>query len=179
MVQVRHCCSSAQEDKEANMKKTIIIAAAVFILDAYFLNQGFIAVLFLTLVAPITLISALFAWKNTGTRKRRLSGAGIYFIMAVAVLAYIQLGNSRAGKKAEVLIAACEEYRTVHIAYPESLTDLVPDFIDKIPKAKYAYAAGQFHYVSRKDSHLLWYVLFPPFGKKVYSFETKEWGFLD
>jgi len=161
------------------MKKTIIIAAAVFILDAYLLNQGFIAVIFLTLVAPITLIRAFFVWKNRGIRKRRLSDAGIYFVMAVTVLAYIQVGNSRAGKKAELLIAACEEYRTVHITYPERLTDLVPDFIAKIPKAKYAYAAGQFHYVSREDSHLLWYVSFPPFGKRTYSFEAKEWGFLD
>jgi hypothetical protein len=161
------------------MKKTIIIAVAVFILDAYLLNQGFIAVIFLALVAPITLIRAFWAWKNTGIRKRRLSAAGIYFVMAVTVLACIQVGNGRAGRKAELLIAACEEYRTVNIVYPESLTDLVPDFIDKIPKAKYAYAAGQFHYVSREDSHLLWYVSFPPFGKRIYRFETKEWGFLD
>jgi hypothetical protein len=161
------------------MKKTITIAVAVFILDAYLLNQGFVALIFLTLVAPITLIRAFFAWKNTETRRRRLSDAGIYFVMAVSVLAYIQVGNSRAAIKAELLIAACEEYRSVHILYPESLTDLVPDFIDKIPKAKYAYAAGQFHYASGEDSHLLWYVLFPPFGKRAYSFETKEWGFLD
>ena len=161
------------------MKKTIIIAVTVLILDAYFLNQGFIAAVFLLLVAPITLISAFFAWKKTDVRQRRLSDAGIYLIMAVTVLAYIQLGNSRAAKKAELLIAACAQYRSVHMTYPESLIDLVPDFIDRIPKAKYAYAAGQFHYASREGSHLLWYVSFPPFGKRAYSFETKEWGFLD
>jgi len=161
------------------MKKTIIIASVVFVLDAYLFNQGVIAMVFLLLVAPLTLIRAFFAWKNTAVRKRRLAGAGIYFIMAVMVLGYIQVNNRRASSKADLLIAACEEYRAVHIVYPEALTDLVPDFIEKIPKAKYAYATDQFHYVSREDTHLLWYVSFPPFGKKIYRFETKKWGFLD
>jgi len=160
------------------MKKTIIIASAVFVLDAYFFNQGVIAMVFLLLVTPITLIRAFFTWKNTAFRKRRLAAAGVYFIMAVMVLAYIQANNRRASRKADLLIAACEEYRAVHIIYPEKLA-VVPDFIKKIPKAKYAYATGQFHYVSRKDTHMLWYVSFPPFGKRIYRFETKKWGFLD
>ena len=161
------------------MKKTIIIAVAIFVLDAYLLNQGVIAMVFLFLVAPITLIKASFAWKNADMRKRRLVAAGVYFIMAITVLAYIQVNNRRASRKADLLIAACKEYRAVHIAYPEKLTDLVPDFLEKIPKAKYAYSASQFHYVSREDAHLLWYVSFPPFGKRIYRFETKKWGFLD
>ena len=161
------------------MTKTIIIASAVFVLDAYLFNQGVIAMAFLLLVAPIILIKAVFAWKNTALRKRRLAAAGIYAVMAVMVLIYIQVNNRRAGRKADLLIAACEEYRAVHTIYPEELVDLVPDFIDRIPIAKYAYATGQFHYASRKDSHLLWYVSFPPFGKRVYRFETEKWGFLD
>lgn len=161
------------------MKKTIIIASAIFVLDAYLFNQGVIAMVFLLLVTPTTLIRALIAWKNTALRKKRIAAAGVYFIMAVMVLAYIQVNNWRASRKADLLIAACEQYRAVHIIYPEKLADLVPDFIQKIPKAKYAHATGQFHYVSRKDSHLLWYVSFPPFGKRIYRFETKKWGFLD
>jgi hypothetical protein len=161
------------------MKKTIIIASAVFVLDAYLFNQGVIAMVFLLLVAPTTLIRAFLAWKNTALRRRRLAAAAVYFIMAVMVLAYIQANNRRASRKADLLIAACEEYRAVHTIYPEKLADLVPDFIEKIPKAKYAYATGQFCYVSRKDTHMLWYVSFPPFGKRIYRFETKKWGFLD
>ena len=99
--------------------------------------------------------------------------------MAVMVIAYIQVNNSRARRKADLLIAACEEYRAVNIIYPEKLVDLAPDFIDRVPIAKYAYATGQFYYVSREDTHLLWYVSFPPFGKRVYRFETAKWGFLD
>ena len=63
----------ALANKDSSMTKTIIIASVIFVLDAYLFNQGVIAVVFLLLVAPIILIRAVFAWKNTALRKRRLA----------------------------------------------------------------------------------------------------------
>ena len=36
-----------------------------------------------------------------------------------------------------MLIAACEKYKDNKIEYPKKLYDLVPNFIDEIPLAKY------------------------------------------
>jgi len=63
--------------------------------------------------------------------------------------------------------------------YPENLSDLVPDFINKIPVAKYTLASNRFFYISSKNSHMLFYTSLPPSGRPTYSFEKQAWAYMD
>lgn len=161
------------------MKKTLAIAILLFFIDAYFLNQGVLALVFLVVVVPTKVISALFSFRDKEAMRQKFVSAGIYGAMAALVLIYIQGNNKMAGKRADLLVAACKQYHLNHGVYPDKLTDLVPDYCKKIPMAKYAYTNSRFHYITDEDSHILWYTVFPPFGRCLYGFETGDWGYLD
>jgi hypothetical protein len=61
------------------MRRTVIIAIIVFGLDAFWLNQGIIAVLTVMIALPVMIIKALISWKNKPLLKKRLTACGIYF----------------------------------------------------------------------------------------------------
>lgn len=84
----------------------------------------------------------------------------------------IAMGN------AERLIEACERYRQANGAYPERLAELVPRYLNAIPRAKYCCFQGEFWYIGAPRPLLLWYEV-PPFGRRIYNFERGDWGYLD
>ena len=161
------------------MRRTVIIAIILFGLDAFFLNQGIIALITVMIVLPAMTIKALISWKNKPLLKKRLTACGIYFLMSLFIFASISLNNKIARSRAEMLIEICEKYKDKNNAYPENLSDLVPDFISKIPVAKYTLQSNQFFYISSTDSHSLFYVAMPPFGRPTYSFEKQKWIYID
>ena len=160
------------------MRRTVIIAIILFGLDAFVFNQGVIA--FITLFAlPILFIRALIGWKDKPLLKKRLNACGIYFLMSILIFSSIGINNKIARSRAEVLIAACEKYKDKNNEYPEKLSDLVPDFISKVPVAKYAHMSKRFYYIKSEESHQLFYMAMPPFGRPTYNFERQEWLYID
>jgi len=55
----------------------------------------------------------------------------------------------------------------------------VPEFLNEIPAAKYTLIRSDFRYSARGDKHDLMFVRLPPFGRPIYHFEAKKWGYLD
>jgi hypothetical protein len=76
------------------------------------------------------------------------------------------------------IIAACEEFHTATGAFPKKLDELVPRYLPSIPRAKYCLALGEFMYLNYGHPMLVWYVV-PPFGRKIYDFDERRWGYLD
>ena len=161
------------------MRRTVIIAIILFGLDAVVFNQGFIAFITLFIALPIMFVRALIRWKDKPLLKKRLTACGIYLFMSILILASIGINNKIARSRAEVLIVACEKYKDTNKKYPERLSDLVPDFIKKVPVAKYAHMSKKFYYIASKDSHQLFYMSMPPFGRPTYNFERQEWSYID
>jgi len=96
------------------------------------------------------------------------------------VLANYSLQGRIARANAARLIQACEHYRVASGNYPERLSDLVPSYFSSIPRAKYCMAWGDFQYFSSPpESPLLVWTDIPPFGRRVYDFETREWHYVD
>jgi hypothetical protein len=62
---------------------------------------------------------------------------------------------------------------------PKSLQDLVPEYIERVPVAKYTFLFNRFWYYSSNDDTTLFYVELPPYGRPTYSFSRKEWGYVD
>ena len=161
------------------MRRTIIIAMILFGLDAFWLNLGIIALITLVFALPIMIIGALFCRKNKLLLKKRLTACGIYLLMSILIFTSIFINNKLARSRAEMLIATCERYKDKNSEYPESLSNLVPDFINEIPVAKYTLNSNNFFYISSKNSHFLSYTTMPPFGRQMYSFEEQKWTYID
>ncbi len=97
---------------------------------------------------------------------------GLLVIANYSVQKRIAMANSAR------LIQACEQYREAHGAYPGRLDDLVPHYLGSVPRAKYCCWLSGFWYLASPQHLLLWYEI-PPFGRRVYMFETGEWRYLD
>jgi hypothetical protein len=161
--------------------RTIIISGSIFFIDAFLFGQGGLA--FITaVVVVIVLFPGIFIAllkRNKGLVRDRMIRVGIYSVMVAMVFLSVWLNNRHASYRAEELIQYCEKYKSKYEQYPDALEDLVPEFIPKVPRAKFSLSYGNFIYISRKNSHLLVYYAMPPFGRRLYSFESGRWGYLD
>jgi hypothetical protein len=161
------------------MWRTVTIAIILFVLDAFVLNQGFIALVTIFIALPIILLKAVAGRKDKPLLKKRLNAFGIYFTMSVLILTSIFINNKIAKSRAEAVIGACEKYKDKNQEYPEKLSDLVPDFINKVPLSKYTFGSNRFMYLASKEAHLLFYTAMPPFGRPTYNFEKQRWSYTD
>ncbi|MFO0790490.1 MAG: hypothetical protein U0805_13630 [Pirellulales bacterium] len=110
----------------------------------------------------------------------RIAAVRILFpiITLLLVVANSSGQYTMAKSRATQLIQACERYHEANGAYPEQLNDLVPNYVDSIPPAKYCLERSDFEYTGPPHPLLLWYVC-PPFARNVYDFEAAEWRFVD
>ncbi len=154
---------------------TLVCSIVVLIFDVI-IDGSYI---YSAIVCPIWFIIAIV--RNTVRRPRwGLAAARLLIPLLTALLAAanysvqtrIAMGN------AARLIQACEQYRTVSGVYPERLSDLVPRYLNSIPRAKYCLSFGEFSYVANSQCLLIWYDV-PVFGRQVYNFDTCTWKYLD
>jgi hypothetical protein len=80
---------------------------------------------------------------------------------------------------ARLIIKAVEAYRVGQGKYPERLEDLVPQFLSKVPRSAVRLTSTKYYYLHHKDYHSLMWAEAPPFGRRTYKFETKEWSHID
>ena len=77
------------------------------------------------------------------------------------------------------IIAACEEFHAANGKYPKTLDELVPRYLPSIPPAKYCLEFGKFQYWNHEEHPMLVWCVVPPFGRKIYTFEDRRWGYID
>jgi hypothetical protein len=131
------------------------------------------------LVCPIWFVVALVRvsiWPvATRVALARILAPVIAIILAV-VNSNLQIAHAKAS--APRIIQACEQYHNDNGTYPEKLSDLVPRYLNSIPTAKYCCLYGDFMYWGPPNSILTWTEV-PPFGRRVYDFERRDWGYID
>ena len=163
-------------------KTTILIAAGIFVSDAFVLNQGAVAVFVILLTLLVFLPRALWALRTSrALYLERLTRAGIYLLAAAAVFVANVLQNRMADHRAIALGNACLAYHAKYQHYPQRLDELVPEFIPSVPLAKYTLGGGSFFYSAGLSGRepMLYYEALPPFGRRFYHMETGGWGYLD
>jgi len=156
-------------------------AAIVYLVDAFVLNQGALAVvaaLCFIVVFVFVLVYAAIK-RDLGRALSWVVRAGMFTLTAAAVLGTNHLQNVLARHRAEEVIAACDRYRALHGEYPEQLSDLVPALLAIVPRAKYVVGFGRFDYHAAVGRHTLGYTALPPFGRPFYVLEEHRWGYLD
>jgi len=155
------------------------MGAVLVLADAFWINQGVISLLVALWAILIGLPRGVLARKFAGARLRRAGILAIYVAAAATVWTCNWANNLHARQEAEVVIAAVKAFRADNQRYPRTLGELVPRYVDAVPRAKYTLSLNHFTYLPAGEAPLLYYVALPPFGRPTYSFATGRWGYLD
>lgn len=162
---------------------SIVIAAVLYVADAFVLSLPFFALVLFAVVLLYFLPATLWALRSDSqTAIVRAAKAGIYLLAVVSIIVTLRLQNSMADRGAVKLGDACLAYRAKYHHYPKDLNALAPEFISSVPIARYGLlGADHFSYFSRQDDRepMLYYEALPPFGRRFYHMETRSWGYLD
>ncbi|CAB1370640.1 hypothetical protein [Denitratisoma oestradiolicum] len=162
-----------------SLSHALVLGMLLIVVDGLVLNQGGIALLVMLWLLLVGMPRTLLARKYAVQRRRRLSGQGICCAAALLVLAMNYANNQLARSRAENLVAAVETFHRDQQRYPHRLDELVPRYLSRLPLAKYTLMFNEFRYIPGEQDPELLYVELPPFGRPVYSFRRKEWGYLD
>lgn len=156
--------------------KPIVIAALLVALE----EQGVIAFLFGVFLLFVYLPRTFAAKKYRVCRRDRLLRFAIYLAAVLMVFGLRLFGTNVARERAEQIIAGVQAYKSVNGKYPERLDQLVPKHLAEIPaKARPTLFDTGFRYIVREDRHDLMYVTMPPFGRRIFNFESGLWSDLD
>jgi hypothetical protein len=154
-----------------------LICALIVVLTDVVLDGSY---LFSALVCPIWFLVSVV---RAVARRPSPGVAAARVLIPVITLLFVVANYSAQGKiamaNAARVIQACEAYREAKGAYPERLSDLVPCFLNSIPRAKYCCQYGEFRYVVSPQHHTLCWYQVPPFGTRTYTLEVGAWHYLD
>jgi hypothetical protein len=165
--------------KSISLPRAAVMGAALVVADAFWLNQGAVALLVGLWVLLVGLPRSLLAEKFLGVRRKRAAVLAIYLFAVVLVWACNWANNQLAKRRAEIVIAAVKSYHAENRRYPPTLEDLAPRYLDSVPRAKYTLAFNDFIWNSGGESAWLQYVALPPFGRPTYDFAKGAWGYVD
>lgn len=163
--------------KVRSFRTALVLAALLVIVDAFVINQG-VASGLVGLSLLLVGVPRAFLPKFAMVRSLRLRNLAVYGMAVVLVFALNAANNRLAKGRADMLVASVKAFHSKYQRYPRSLDQLVPEFIERIPRAKYTLGFGGFTYYS--GEHIfLYYTSLPPFGRPTYSFNRNEWRYLD
>ena len=171
--------SSSRENcpRGPSILPSIIFATILFCFDALMMN--FVLWLWLAVVWQVLVaVVFLFLNQNESVRRHRLRKIVVYSLAALLAPGVVRVNEHVAPLHAQRLINAVEDYRATTGAYPKKLEDVVPEFIDKVPRPQYTLGSMFFYVEGLSRGPVLWY---NPHGMdhRRYHFTTKEWTYLD
>jgi hypothetical protein len=180
---IRSRLAAALPTTKATPERSLIfvVVATLFwgMSDALFFGQGVISVILCVAGVLYFLPRAIAARQDEARFRLRLSKAAITSIVGFAALGVIVYGNVIARERAETLVVAVEQFYAKYGRYPERLEEIAPVFIPAIPTAKYVVIADKFSYSVSGSRHSLMYVVVPPYGRRIYTFEDRKWTDVD
>ena len=123
-----------------NIRTSIFKAIALYVWDGLIASQGVVAIITLFIIvfvaSPRILIP--FFKKNKDLARQRALRTAVYLLATIVTFFTIFLNCKLAAQRADELIKVCNSYNEEYGKFPGKLEDLVPEFIPKIPLAKFA-----------------------------------------
>lgn len=158
---------------------SLLIAGLLLIHDLlYGMPLAYLLVFYVILALPFRVAHQFF--KNRKVTRNLFVKTCIYIVSATISLGFVKINNSIAMSNAKPVIEAIKQYKTVNGQYPNTLEELVPNFLSAIPRAKFTLANNRFIYLeptnSRSPSLMF---IGAPFAVRIYSFETGKWSTVD
>ncbi|MBL6985606.1 MAG: hypothetical protein ISR72_00970 [Methylobacter sp.] len=161
------------------MKKTIITATILFVLDALVINQGVISLFLIFTIILWWLPKSAFKKYKKQSPKEELTKILVYGFIVAAIFTANSINNTIAQNRANDLVLIIENFHQATGSYPKTLNDLVPSYLPRIPTAKYTLSFNSFKYINYGKNISLFYHAIPPFGRPTYVFNRKEWIYID
>lgn len=170
--------------KTKSIQFHVIVAIIFYFVDALVFQQGVITFLVTMIFVLNGIVKiAISFFKTRLILKSLIWKMGIYILCFLAAYFTIRTNDRIATKRFEQIKNALQQYKTKYNRCPESLQNLVPEFLPSIPNAKYGFISklNQFHYFtpSGNRNSMVYYIDFPPFGRPTYTCETDSSNYLD
>lgn len=162
-----------------SLERALVLAALLIAIDALWINQGGLSLLVGAWVILVGLPLTFLSKKFVAFRRQRLRDIGIYLSAVILVLGLNAANNRLAKSRADALVTAVKAFHAKNQRYPKTLDELVPNYLDRVPLAKYTLMFNRFTYFNLKGYVTLSYVDLPPFGRPTYDFARDKWGYLD
>ena len=157
------------KEKSFKFKKIAIIAFCLVVFDAFITGLPFFGMTIAFFLVAASVISAFtFLFKNKQFSKLYAIKAVIYLMALISIIGIFKL-NAYLGK----------EHAETVIIYPDNLNQLVPNYMNRIPKCAYRIMDNEFRYYANPDDVYLMWTVIPPWGRKQYDFKTAEWRYFD
>lgn len=161
------------KEKEKFMILSGAVSAVVITgIDAFFASEYSLAMSKCIFMAVFFSVLALIKLKDKVELTASLYIAGIFLSAGLVVYALPYFNNLKAQSSAGEIIKALESYKARNGFYPAKLETLKPEFIGKMPKAKYTVLWNSFYLL---DGSLV-YVNEPPFNLMKYDFTRGKWS---
>jgi hypothetical protein len=159
---------------------TLVVCAGLYFLDALLIGLPSLGT-FLCVVFMLTHFVAFLSQRKSeraiatkyGIRSLALC------LTVLAILSTFMFNKHMGHVNARLIIKAVEDYRSEQGKCPERLEDLVPQYFSRVPRAAIRFESNRYYYIHHKDYHSLMWVEPPPYGRRTYRFETKEWSSID
>lgn len=156
--------------------RTYFFAASILVLDGFVQGSGALSLLALIFIVPTLLLLSLLRWKVPADRKRFFWAGAVYGCAAGGALLLIDADSKAAGRRAEQVITACNEYNRRNRQFPPNLESLVPTYLATLPKARErARGHERFGYLYERTNASLFYVSSPLEGELRYDFAKAGW----
>lgn len=164
-----------------SIKRSVIWASGFYIWDVLVYGMPVIGLVFSFLAF---VFYGLFAMVRKAKQERELARRYawrglIYLITVAAILGSHNLNLKLGAANAERIIAAVEGFYNEENRFPKTLEELVPVYLERVPRAAVRFNANTYRYWNEGDRYQLLWVKVPPYLRAVYDFSTKEWLVFD
>jgi predicted PurR-regulated permease PerM len=151
---------------QPTLLRALFHGAVLILIDAVILNQGVISMVVGLWLVILSFPRTFLEEKFKSVRPQRVRNLSVYLSAVVLVFVFNAVNNSIAQSRAEMLVSAVKAFNAKNQRYPESLQELVPDYVQEVPVAKYTLISSKFWYSASNDNAMLFYMKMPPFGRQ-------------
>ena len=171
--------------KILSILRLIWLPLVIIFIDVFFGGLPVLSILVALAIIFYMIPKTLLSIKKKDKFRANLTHTLIYIAMVILVLSAVWLDAKIAANRAQKMVDIIEQYNLKYNHYPDRLGELVPEFIANIPSPKLFLLGSEFSYyvyeeeATHKKTHELVYVIVPPFGRRGYLFERKNWHEFD
>jgi hypothetical protein len=163
----------SEESRRKTLGYAFATAVCLVILDTFILGSPTLAIFTLAAMVFWMKPRALTALKSKELFEIRAIQLVVCAVVVVASFSVYSANNHLASSRADEVISAVDKFHSRYERYPPSLNELVPEYIEGIPRAKYTLLFGSFCYNNFEGKPYLMYYGWPPFERLYYHFASK------
>lgn len=148
--------------------------------DGLVMNVPLFGCLAAGLLALVVLVMGLLRRKNRKPMARLLIALSLASILSIGLtVAMVRLNWHMGQRNSERIVEAVRAFQKDHGgAYPESLEELVPHYLDRVPRSRIGIMSDYRYWIDGDRASLMW-IQIPPFGRPGYDFAESRWWYAD